>query len=666
MRRLMVISLLATVGGGALTAGCGGSLKDDRFATGSATVVASSARDAVLNVNVDEGTVSRLDRSTGAIQELAVGGEPTRIARVGKDEYWVTLRADRAIAVISEKDGVLSLKTTLPAGVEPHGIVASENGKRVYVTNSQSDTVVEYDGKSREELRTFAVQDEPKWLALHPNGEVLYVASAKHGTLSWIDLRSGEVSPIQLPHGGRNDVDGGIIDLDPRNTGDLAVTPDGGSLGVPTLYADTETSVDEPIEPTEPVIDGYGANNGSEIDRMNPVLVTVDLDAQGHPTDDVRGILLATTSFTEREAFAFRSYPSSVTASPTANEWVVTMEGSNVTLVLSTSDPSGNNRETVAEPDRATFTTSTGGSTGGEFKEPMPFTSARDAGFDVRSVLAVTTSAGPRGVVFTGDKEAYVHAFIDRAVGELPYDELEDGVDLLNHNEFPSTTLYGVRSSVQVATSALDPDVEAGRRLFYSAVDERMAGAGAGVSCATCHHDGRNDGFTWTLDGEPRQTPSLAGPVDQTAPVTWTNNVSSVAEEATLTSFLRMGGIGLTPSESSQIDAFVNATRYPDVRRGGDNGDLVSLGRQVFADAGCATCHNGALFTDNAAHVVIGAAATQTPTLRGISASAPYFHDGSAPDLRAVVEMARSGAMGDTSALTAGETDALVAYLESL
>ena len=52
--------------------------------------------------------------------------------------------------------------------------------------------------------------------------------------------------------------------------------------------------------------------------------------------------------------------------------------------------------------------------------------------------------------------------------------------------------------------------------------------------------------------------------------------------------------------------------------------------------------------------------------LRGISASGPYFHDGSAPDLREVVLRSRDGNMGNPSLLTDHETDALIAYLESL
>ena len=150
--------------------------------------------------------------------------------------------------------------------------------------------------------------------------------------------------------------------------------------------------------------------------------------------------------------------------------------------------------------------------------------------------------------------------------------------------------------------------------------------------------------------------------------MTWADEVDSVADEAMLTASLRMGGGGLQRETAELIEAFVASTRYPDPPRAGEDGPLIALGREVFARAevGCASCHSGELFTDNQSHLVRGELPTQTPTLRGIAASAPYLHDGSAPDLRAVVLASRDGSMGDTSGLSEREIDALVAYLESL
>jgi cytochrome c peroxidase len=54
-----------------------------------------------------------------------------------------------------------------------------------------------------------------------------------------------------------------------------------------------------------------------------------------------------------------------------------------------------------------------------------------------------------------------------------------------------------------------------------------------------------------------------------------------------------------------------------------------------------------------------------TPSLRGVSSSPPYFHDGRAPTLRDALEMTK-GTMGDITKLSSSDLDALIEYLRSL
>lgn len=654
MRTVVLLSMLVA---------CGNSLRDDRFPTGSSTIVANRDHDAVYNVNVDEGTLSRTDLISGAVTEIVVGEEPTRVARVA-DELWVTLKADRGIAVVVDSGDTMKVTQTIPAGVEPHGIVASEDGRRVYVANTGSDSVTEYDGRTHEKLRVFPVQDAPRFLALHPNGNVLFVASTRNGTLSWIDLGDGEVHPMEVPHTIRNTQEG-EVPLDPRVTGDIGVLANGTEVGVPVIYNDTTTSVDDPEDPEQPSPDGYGSSVGVGVGRTNPALVTFVLDGEGRPVEEGTAVFLATQPFSETDFSGsipvFRSYPTSVTPSPSSEEWLVTMETSNAVLVVSTRETDTGGGAT--EVDVAS--TTTGGGCEGDCG--MPFTSAEQGGFSVHPIAVVSTAVGPKGVTFDGQDRAMVHSWLDRAVESVPYADAHEAVHDLQKGDFREN-LFVARGYQKVAEPSLPPEVEAGRRLFFSSLDSRMAAPGAGISCSTCHLDGRNDGVTWTLRGQPRNTPSLAGPVDQTAPVTWAEEVDTVADEAMLTSSTRMGGKGLNPDDAELIEAYIVSTRYPDTIRRGEDSDLVRQGAEIFQreDVACASCHSGDLYTDNDQHLILGPLATQTPTLRGIAASAPYFHDGSARDLAAVVEMARSGTMGDTSMLSDDEAAALVAYLESL
>jgi cytochrome c peroxidase len=110
----------------------------------------------------------------------------------------------------------------------------------------------------------------------------------------------------------------------------------------------------------------------------------------------------------------------------------------------------------------------------------------------------------------------------------------------------------------------------------------------------------------------------------------------------------------------------------------------IERGRQVFNGAGkCATCHTGALFTDansrlhpasdvvsepepNGAPSLASRSATKeyrTTPLRGLASHAPYFHNGVAATLEAVVDLYNTKkALG----LTAQQKADLVTYLKTL
>ena len=128
---------------------------------------------------------------------------------------------------------------------------------------------------------------------------------------------------------------------------------------------------------------------------------------------------------------------------------------------------------------------------------------------------------------------------------------------------------------------------------------------------------------------------------------------------------------------SFERDAFYcGDTAYDRWRRGesGSVSDAAMRGAELFtAEAGCATCHSGVLFTDMKYHNIgIGMDAAEpdlgrgrvieedacsttddepcqgafkTPTLRDISKSAPYFHDGSVATLEEAVHLMASGGL---------------------
>ncbi|MBZ5560569.1 MAG: c-type cytochrome [Acidobacteriia bacterium] len=140
----------------------------------------------------------------------------------------------------------------------------------------------------------------------------------------------------------------------------------------------------------------------------------------------------------------------------------------------------------------------------------------------------------------------------------------------------------------------------------------------------------------------------------------------------------------VTPKLAALLD-YQLSLRVPDPPEGSYDKEAAARGKHVFrSEAGCATCHQSPNFTD----VLSGPSRTvpflhdpadvgtdpayaartatgkyRTTPLRGLWQHAPYFHDGSAPDLLAVVNHYNQLF---ALKLTAAQKADLVEYLKSL
>jgi cytochrome c peroxidase len=251
---------------------------------------------------------------------------------------------------------------------------------------------------------------------------------------------------------------------------------------------------------------------------------------------------------------------------------------------------------------------------------------------------------------------------------------------------------HGARP-VAVPPSRLDAQLREGRELFLAIGDKRLSSRAMG--CVSCHPDGREDGLVWRLQGTARQTPMLAkSRLEGTAPYNWLGSAETLEANLEQTIVHRLMGSGLQPGELAALTRYVREGLRP-VRVPAPEEPLAARGRELFSDAsvGCATCHPAELqFTDGLRHDVESMSATEqprtprrlwrakgvsvenpelfggaydTPSLLGLSATAPYFHDGSAATLDEVLEH-NGDRMGVTSHLSAEDRAALVAYLKTL
>jgi cytochrome c peroxidase len=241
--------------------------------------------------------------------------------------------------------------------------------------------------------------------------------------------------------------------------------------------------------------------------------------------------------------------------------------------------------------------------------------------------------------------------------------------------------------------------VALGRQLFF---DKRLS-ADDSRSCYSCHvcENGLTDGKP-VAEGAlgkklTRSSPSLwniayhtefywdgrSPSLEKQAMAAWTGgNMGAKAEEKAAmingiegyrTQFQQVFGGDATPDNMMQAIAafertylFCSDTPYDRWQAGDQSAvsDAAKRGAELFvAKAACGNCHSGSLFTDLkyhnvgigmdkpepdlGRHVVTKAEADKgafkTPSLRDITKSAPYFHDGSVATLKEAVDLMASG-----------------------
>jgi hypothetical protein len=193
------------------------------------------------------------------------------------------------------------------------------------------------------------------------------------------------------------------------------------------------------------------------------------------------------------------------------------------------------------------------------------------------------------------------------------------------------------------------------------------ASAGALIACASCHPEGGDDGHVWTLDGQPRRTPSLRGTIAGTAPYHWPGDEPDFTTLTNDVYNTRMSGQPLAPAQMSAFESWVQSIPAPPPPSWIDP-IAAARGQSIFirTDVACATCHSGPKFTNNLTLDVGTGQAFQVPPLVGVGWRTPLLHDGRALTIADRFSSASTPGHGNISTLTAQDISDLTAYLESL
>ncbi len=260
---------------------------------------------------------------------------------------------------------------------------------------------------------------------------------------------------------------------------------------------------------------------------------------------------------------------------------------------------------------------------------------------------------GPKGIATTDDGNLVVHCSLSKQVAF---------VDRSDNNK--------ISFSPVLAKSKMSAAAKRGRILFHKGNDARLSSRG-GMACANCHPEGRNDGLSWRIEGTDLQTPLLAGRMKGTHPFKWDGQDKDL-HTSLMHTVVRLGGHGIAASDAKDLQAYLESMEGVRVA-GLADGTLSAKqhrGKALFnsKELGCRTCHSGKNYSDGKSYDLgDDLDKVNTPSLIGLAASAPYYHDGSAPSLRALVlGNATVRGMGNMQNLDEKEVDELIAFLETL
>lgn len=233
--------------------------------------------------------------------------------------------------------------------------------------------------------------------------------------------------------------------------------------------------------------------------------------------------------------------------------------------------------------------------------------------------------------------------------------------DLLVHSRDPSALfVISRRTNAPVRVPLKGWGIEtAGQKLFHQGL--------GGISCASCHPEGLEDGHVWTLEGKRRRTQSLAGGLLKTAPFHWDGSLRNLEAVLDETFVRRMGGTKPDAAVVRSLEAMLAALPAPKPPSSASVIDA-ARGRAAFEKAACTACHRGAQLTNGLTMDVGSGGPLQVPSLVGLGRRGPWMHDGCAKTLEERFSNVTCGGRshGSVSSLTPEEQQDLVAWLGQL
>jgi len=585
----------------------------------------------LLTVNPDSNSLTLVDTETRSVlAEIPVGVDPHTVAVDDKGQRaYVASRGDNRITVIDLT--TTQVITQVVVGHQPYGVVVSPSGERLYVSEQGANRVTTLDTTTFDVLQTYPTTDRPSGLALTHDGKTLYITHLLTNTITVLNVQSWAIflplvekvnsgETLAISHFIANPTQQQPANYqtaiplwpDSNLVQSIVISPDGQLAYIPHTRSNNSNhalTFDTTVFPVVSLID---LNTGQHLAGQQFDLGTLDPPGVGLPFD--------------------------AAVTPDGEElWVVNAASNDLTIINLVT------RQLTAH---------------------------------------IEVGDNPRGIVLSSQGDlAYVNNTLTGTISVI------------------DTTAYTLTAVITTTEIPLPPALLTGKQLFYSSNDPRLARA-QWISCNTCHFESEHDGRTWFFGfAGPRNTTSLLGMIE-TYPLRWSGewdesaDAEFVIRNENFGTGLIAGDVNCSLSPPDCIHHPPNQGRSYDLDALALYIDSLQMvpspahahseplnaaelrGQAIFNDPalGCSTCHPAPLYTDLQSHDVGTVTADErigpafdTPSLRGLYASAPYFHDGSARTLLAAISRSSPNSEHDVSdLLSAAEIRDLIAFLRAV
>lgn len=567
---------------------------------------------------------------------------------------YVALSTAATVALVDLKAG--KVVQEIPVGKGPHDVALAKDS--LFVTCEQDDTLVRIDLTKNAVVKRWGMRQAPQGVAALADGSRVLVTCHDDKSLIALEPATGKMLVVQLPGWPRRLVKHGDSQYP-------------FALVIATVAGETLVSLTDA--------------------KMPPRLVhTTRLSGISNP----RGLAIK-PGISSYALLVHQKPRTNVPATQIAQGWVFTNAVSTFSPWGVDTPPGGGNRARVLdEPNRGftdpsdvvllpseryAFVACAGADTVLALR-PDKFVSANYAPLVIGSdgnhplgkdeltlsrhyvVAKLPTGANPRRLALSGDgRTLVVSNYLGDSLTVIDTAKLK----VLKHIPLGPPGAYATRLAKDAARR--------GEVLFNS---NTMTFHGQ-FTCASCHPNGGADGLNWDLSrdgiGNFMNTRSLLG-VKDTAPYGWLSTSKTLSDRVagTLRTLHHHEPQG---TEVADITAYLKTLSAPRPLPQKDaDTPAIERGKLIFQDKGkCINCHRRGALDDNITHDV-GTRVPgdfqdrfDTPSLRGVSRTAPYLHHGQAQTLQEIFSKYNPHRRhGAAHMLDRQELADLIAYLKSL